>query len=177
MIEHIPTDLQQLPFRLTDELCLGKGLLNPSEFRPHFRKYPWVPLEDTVFNIEQIRCLLMEIWSGLVVHRCTLPCRSKAIETVQISSGDPMDVFALRDWLAYDEGMVWTCEGEIIMNSYSDYVILGISRRSSLKLFQQDPQNLFSESLSIFKTSEEDEEIALFMSKIRQTWPSSWVST
>lgn len=150
-------------------LCLGDGLLNPRAFIPQMRRYPWYPFEDLSFEISDIEVLLGNIAKDSNVYRQSMPCRNRPVEYFEISRVDKEDVIVINDWLSYDEGIIWAPEGSIIINSFSDYVIVALPDRVYHDIYGCSGQDLFEDSISQFKTSLRSD-IVTFMSAIRETW-------
>ena len=169
MILSPPTRLFLPPYNSADPtLCMGNGLLNPCTFSQILRQHPWFPFEDLVFEHDQIAELLRLISGPL--FRQTMPCRGTSINYYEIINPNRDDVTQVENWLSHDEGIIWSPSGGMIINIFSDAVILTLPNKLYLDVFGVTGEMLFEQSESVFRSCEASPSIRTFMEKVRDTW-------
>jgi hypothetical protein len=150
---------------------LGRGLLNPNCFSSQFRRYPWFPFEDFYFSQRQIEILLQVAREEGGMFRSEMPCRDALPQTYYIDNPDKADEARVSEWLAHYEGIIWIKSGILIINSFSDYVILAMSDDVSFKMFGQSLYDIYMESETTFKADLKDDPILNdFMNALQETW-------
>jgi len=149
---------------------MTNGLLNPSRFGREFRVYPWYPFEDLSFEIDEI-FVFVEFLSrkGCSLFRQTMPCRGKPVKFYEFSSPTKVDAARLKEWLWLGENIIWADDGTLVVNSFSDVVILSWSEDLYRAVFGQSAEELFRESKSVF-TQEGAAIVQTFMELVKLTW-------
>src|SRR5687768_4196375 len=108
--------LADLPYITNSQLCLGRSLLNPCNFLEKFRKHAWFPFEDLTFSHEDVGIILNYFPVEVRLYRQELPCANNAPTTYMIERADGMDVATVCNWLSYDEGILWSTSGFLLIN-------------------------------------------------------------
>jgi hypothetical protein len=163
-------NFNEVDFYDPTRLCLPGGYFDPAAFNSKFRKYPWYPFEDFYFTMETIDNLISFGSKNQVTYRQTLPCRDGPCEMFMIEHPNSMDRHKIYDWLQYDEGIIYLDNGSIILNSFTDIVILSMGDDLAKCLFEDSVKSIFDQSKSMFKNENFPEEISFFMSAVRRTW-------
>lgn len=172
MITEVNRDSIQLPFPNdgSGDVCLPSGALNPLCAAANFRQFPWLPFQDMYLEASQVSRLAHACGQDVLYHQ-TMPCRESPCRYFSVDAEmTDSDISVVQDWLQYDEGITWTADGNIIINSYSDFVVLGLADHVAHALFGQTVDSLFRESDSIFTrrpTSAEAEEFLTLAQRIR----------
>jgi hypothetical protein len=171
MIYEVPITEITLPYTDDGSLCLDRGLLNPRCFHEDFKEYPWYPFEDFSFEEDEAVKLVKHLASHGRFYRQDMPCRGVSAKCYSIEQPDQMDTRKIYSWLCYYEGIFWDQKGNLIINSYADYVILSTSAKISSAVFGNTGDNLYKNSSSVFtKGGQGDSRIADFMAEVRETW-------
>lgn len=171
MIYELANDDVLLPYADSASLCIGRGLLNPDCFHDEYRQHPWFPFEDFSFEQEEVGKRVELIGNGASTFRSEMPCRDRPVRTFAVEKPDRFDVMRLTRWLAYDEGLIWSTSGSLIVNSFSDFVLLALDDETSIALFGQSGADLYRESDTLFVSGyRTDPILADFMSRVRKTW-------
>jgi hypothetical protein len=100
-----------------------------------------------------------------------MPCRESDVEYMEVVDPNKLDEIRVKEWLDYDEGVIWHTSGWIIINSYSDYVIIVMQDAMAKEIFEYTTAQLFDMSESLFTSSPDgDQPLHVFMAEIRETW-------
>lgn len=162
---------QSIPCNVDDtDLYLNNGLLNPSCFDLDFKRFPWYPFEDLSFETDETYAFVDYFAKRhCSIFRQTIPREGAEPRFYEFSSPTKMDAGKLKEWLWLDENIVWASDGTLIINKFSDVVILAWPDTLYKLVFGQSGEELFKGSESIF-TRHEVPAIQEFMELIRLTW-------
>ncbi len=169
MIYEIDPSVVPPPF-YEDNLCMERGLLNPNSFRPSFRRFPWFPFENFSFSNTHIKIILSR-WNDIGgIYWESMPCRGDSRTILQIKSPDAMDTLKVREMFEYGEGILWSESGMILINSFTDYVILSLSENIALETFGFTARIMFENSENSFTDRDLASPINVFMQALKATW-------
>jgi hypothetical protein len=171
MIEQLtdPPACLVFPGGPTNETCLGDSLLNPLSSDIRFRVNPWYPFQDFYFDELIVSRLLIEM--GPTLFRQTMPCRGVTPKYYRVSEASEFDLRVILEWLQYDEGIIWSENGLLIINSFSDFAVLGMSEGAGRRVFGDTIKKLYESSRSIFNGELMTPQAEEYLSLIKTTWP------
>jgi hypothetical protein len=173
MIKEIDYPLEGEVFYELDShvLCLAEGMLNPLCSDAKFRSRGWYPFQDFYFD-ERIISRMLWWQAGKPLYRQSMPCRGSQIRYYEISDPTGIDVRTILEWLNYDEGIIWSSSGTLIINSYSDLAVLSMSDRLSEHMFGATVRSLYNNSVSIFTEKSRPAHVNEYLALIMTTWES-----
>jgi hypothetical protein len=150
---------------------MERGLLNPKCFKKEFKKHGWFPFEDFTFSELEVEAFLKSVQVDGKVYRSDMPCRDLQPSIYSIERPSQVDVMKISSWLAYHEGLMWTISGNIIINSFFDYVVLALSREAAEAMFGDDLETIYNNSVSVFvENCQNDDTLIEFMEGVQETW-------
>lgn len=174
MIYEVTASTVSLPYLDDGNLCLRLGLLNPESFTDGYKRHPWYPFWDYPFYNENIEKLLSLLEQDGDIFRQDMPCRGKTLKTYAICGANAIDAAQVSRWLSYDEGILWTTSGNLLINSYSDLVILAISETIWIDLIGAPGFEIYNDSSPHFMARHRhDTDLDRFMKGVQNTWPVS----